>query len=152
MDDFNNILDLLINESKKAAQLGDIPVSCCIIDSNNNILSLAINSRYKNKDISQHAEINVINDLISKLNSFNLSKYKLITTLEPCMMCYSAIKQVKINTIYYLVDDPKKNNYSINDQNLNLIQIKNQKKQSEYIKLLNIFFINARLEHHHHHH
>ncbi|AOQ21784.1 nucleoside deaminase [Mycoplasma capricolum subsp. capripneumoniae] len=147
MDNFNNILDLLINESKKAIKHNDIPVSCCIIDSNNNILSLAINSRYKNKDISQHAEINVINDLINKLNSFNLSKYKLITTLEPCMMCYSAIKQVKINTIYYLVDSYKfgiKNNYSINDQNLNLIQIKDQKKQSEYIKLLNNFFINKR--------
>ncbi|QVK08569.1 nucleoside deaminase [Mycoplasma mycoides] len=147
MNDFNNILDLMIYQSKKAIKHNDIPVCCCIIDSNNNILTMSINTRYKNKNISQHAEINAINKLINKLNTFNLSEYKLITTLEPCMMCYSAIKQVKINTIYYLVDSYKfgiQNNYSINDQNLNLIQIKNHNKQSEYIKLLNDFFINKR--------
>ncbi|EXU60067.1 nucleoside deaminase [Mycoplasma mycoides] len=147
MSDFNNILDLMINQSKKAIKHNDIPVCCCIIDNNNNILTMSINTRYKNKNISQHAEINAINKLINKLNTFNLSEYKLITTLEPCMMCYSAIKQAKINTIYYLVDSYKfgiQNNYSINDQNLNLIQIKNHNKQSEYIKLLNNFFINKR--------
>ncbi|WFQ91462.1 tRNA-specific adenosine deaminase [Mycoplasma feriruminatoris] len=147
MNDFNNILDLMINESKKALTYNDIPVCSCIIDKNNNIVSLDINTRYKNKDISQHAEINVINKLINQLNTFNLSEYKLITTLEPCMMCYSAIKQVKINTIYYLVDSYKfgiSNNYSINDQTLNLIQIKNHNKQEQYIKLLNDFFITKR--------
>ncbi|UZK64248.1 nucleoside deaminase [Mycoplasma mycoides subsp. capri] len=147
MNDFNNILDLMIYQSKKAIKHNDIPVCCCIIDNNNNILTMSINTKYKNKNISQHAEINAINKLIKKLNTFNLSEYKLITTLEPCMMCYSAIKQIKINTIYYLVDSYKfgiQNNYSINDQNLNLIQIKNHNKQSEYIKLLNDFFINKR--------
>ncbi|WFQ90644.1 nucleoside deaminase [Mycoplasma feriruminatoris] len=147
MNDFNNILDLMISESKKALTYNDIPVCSCIIDKNNNIVSLDINTRYKNKDISQHAEINVINKLINQLNTFNLSEYKLITTLEPCMMCYSAIKQVKINTIYYLVDSYKfgiSNNYSINDQTLNLIQIKNHNKQEQYIKLLNDFFITKR--------
>nr|VZR96900.1 tRNA-specific adenosine deaminase [Mycoplasma feriruminatoris]VZR99398.1 tRNA-specific adenosine deaminase [Mycoplasma feriruminatoris] len=147
MNDFNNILDLMINESKKALTYNDIPVCSCIIDKNNNIVSLDINTRYKNKDISQHAEINVINKLINQLNTFNLSEYKLITTLEPCMMCYSAIKQVKINTIYYLVDSYKfgiSNNYSINDQTLNLIQIKSHNKQEQYIKLLNDFFITKR--------
>ncbi|EOA07212.1 Cytosine deaminase [Mycoplasma yeatsii 13926] len=147
MKEFDQLLDLLINESKKALIHDDIPVSACVVDSNNNIVSLSYNTKQKDKNISSHAEINAINLAIKKTNNMNLSEYKIITTLEPCQMCYGAIDQVKIKDIYFLVDSIKygvTNKYSINDININLIQIKNRVKEDEYKNILNNFFANKR--------
>ncbi|KNG79017.1 nucleoside deaminase [Mycoplasma sp. HU2014] len=147
MKEFDQLLDLLINESKKALECDDIPVSACVLDKNNNIISLSHNTKQKDKNISSHAEINVINLAVKKTNNMNLSDYKIVTTLEPCQMCYGAIVQAKIKDIYFLVDSIKygiTNKYSINDININLIQIKNRKKEDEYKNILNNFFANKR--------
>ncbi|AGJ90467.1 nucleoside deaminase [Mycoplasma putrefaciens] len=147
MKEFDEILEILIQEAKKALINHDIPVSACIIDQNNNIISLSYNTNQKEKSISNHAEINVVNNVIKKLDNLNLTNYKLISTLEPCQMCYAAISYSKIRDIYYLLDSIKfgiTNKYSINDININLVQIKNRKKQEEYHKILNNFFCKKR--------
>ncbi|WP_031542408.1 nucleoside deaminase [Mesoplasma photuris] len=133
-----NILIKLIKESEEALSHGDIPVSAALLDENDNIISISHNTKFKNSDLSQHAEINVMNTIF-KDNNDNLSDYKIITTLEPCGMCYWAIKHAKINKIYYLLDNEKfgfKNHLSVNDVSVDCVKISNEKLEKKYKKIL----------------
>ncbi|KAF5295856.1 hypothetical protein FQA39_LY13029 [Lamprigera yunnana] len=101
------IVEKLIQELSKQENLQDIPVGSYIIDNDNNIVGVGFNNREFENKISGHAEIEAIDDAIHKLGFKNLEDYKIISTLEPCIMCYGAIKQVKIKQIYFVVENEK---------------------------------------------
>ncbi|PPE04804.1 tRNA-specific adenosine deaminase [Entomoplasma ellychniae] len=120
----------------------DVPVYSCIFE-NNTIISEGVNNKEKELKVSGHAEINAINKAFKLLKTTNLKKYNLYTTLEPCEMCYQAIKQAKINKVYYLLENEKfgyKSKLSINEKLLNLIKIENEFQKETYSKILNNFF------------
>ena len=61
----------------------------------------------KDKLITSHAEINVINKACKLLNTYHLENSVLYVTLEPCQMCIGAIQQAKIQRIVYGARDNK---------------------------------------------
>ena len=109
----NNYIDILKKMNLKAIKNKDIPVSCLIIK-DNKIISKAYNSRVKNKDPFQHAEILAIKKAAKVLNTYNLKECALITTLKPCKMCEEVIKEAKIKNVYYIVEKNKVVNNKIN--------------------------------------
>ena len=68
------------------------------------LISLARNSVISSNDPTAHAEINAIREACTKLNTFDLSGYILITTGQSCPMCLSAIIWSNIKEIYYGTD------------------------------------------------
>jgi tRNA(Arg) A34 adenosine deaminase TadA len=77
------------------------PFGCIITDSSFNEISLGQNMVTLSNDPTAHAEIVTIRNACKKLNTFNLSGYKLFTSCEPCPMCLSAIYWSRITDIYY---------------------------------------------------
>ena len=61
----------------------------------------------KNKDPLAHAEILAIKKAAKKLNTINLSNYKIYSTLEPCLFCSLAISKYFLNIIYFGAYDQK---------------------------------------------
>ena len=102
-------IDILKKLNKKAIKYGDIPVSAIVI-CNDKIISKAYNSKYKTNNPLAHAEIIAIKRAAKKLKTPNLIDCTLLVTLEPCSMCKEVIKESKIKTVYYLVDNDKKIN------------------------------------------
>ncbi len=92
--DISNVLYNHLNSSL----LADVPVAALILDSNDNVISIAKNSCIKNNPL-YHAEIIVINDALK--NIYDLSKCTLVTSLEPCLMCYGAALNANIKKIIY---------------------------------------------------
>ena len=107
---FNNFF---IKMNKKAIKNGDIPVSC-IITKNNKIISSAYNNKYKKNNPLGHAEIIAIQKACKKLNTCNLIDCELYVTLKPCLMCQEIIKETRIKTVHYIIDNNKYNNSKIN--------------------------------------
>ena len=105
----------------------DIPVVAAIIQGET--IFVSHNAQYKNKKISDHAEIIVINNMIAFLKTFNLSDSKLYITMEPCLMCLGAILNSKIKEVYYYVENPKtgflSNNPNFFSKNLKIKKISN---------------------------
>ncbi|AHI53418.1 tRNA-specific adenosine deaminase [Spiroplasma sabaudiense Ar-1343] len=99
-----NILKDLTEQTKNSQ---DIPVAAIIIDDDGNVLSQACNTRVKNNSLIEHAEINALTSAVDKVKSFHLEKYKIVTTLEPCLMCLGAIEQAYISEVIYIVDNHK---------------------------------------------
>lgn len=102
--DEDKIMDIALNEAKKAMQEGEIPVGAVIVK-DNEIISFAHNQKEKKIDVSSHAEIEAIKIASKKLGRWDLSDCSLFVTLEPCLMCGGAIKQSRIKSIYYGAKD-----------------------------------------------
>lgn len=103
MDD-TKFMNIALNEAKKAAQEGEVPIGAVLVK-NNKVIAKAHNLKEKNKDATAHAEILVIKKASKKLNNWRLLDTTLYVTLEPCAMCASAISQARIKRLVYALDD-----------------------------------------------
>ncbi|WP_338983527.1 nucleoside deaminase [Spiroplasma endosymbiont of Othius punctulatus] len=117
----------------KCDESSDVPVSALLVDKNGLIISKSYNTRKRNKNISEHAEINVINNVLNTLEYQNLSEYSLYVTLKPCTMCTGAIEQVKIKKVFYYAEN-KFNNYE--SPRIEYIHITNEENVDLYIEKL----------------
>jgi tRNA(adenine34) deaminase len=93
-------------EAKKAFNQDEVPIGAIIVK-DQQIISRAHNSKEKNQDVTQHAEINAIRIASQKLESWHLDDCDLYVTIEPCAMCAGAIMQSHIRNVYYGAKEPK---------------------------------------------
>jgi tRNA(adenine34) deaminase len=95
-----------IKQAMIAEQNGEVPVGAVLI-SNNQLIAKAHNSSILKNDPTAHAEIEVLRLAGTKLNNYRLNNTELFVTLEPCMMCISAIIQARIAKVYFGAFDTK---------------------------------------------
>ncbi|RLA71704.1 MAG: nucleoside deaminase [Epsilonproteobacteria bacterium] len=72
-----------------------------VLVKNDKIIASAHNEVLKTKDVTAHAEVNVIRKACKELDSFDLSACTLYTSCQPCPMCLGAIFWARIGTVYY---------------------------------------------------
>lgn len=108
-------MNIALTEAKKAYRKNEIPVGCVIVK-NNKIIAKAHNLKEIKHSSLYHAEIIAIKKANRRLKNWRLIGCEMYVTMEPCPMCASAIKQSRIEKIYYGVEN---NNNSISKQILN---------------------------------
>jgi len=101
------LMNLAIKESKKALNLGEVPVGCIIADSYGKVVSSGYNMTITNNDPTAHAEIVAIRNAALSLSNYRLNNLSLYVTLEPCAMCIGAIVQARIKKIIFSAYDEK---------------------------------------------
>lgn len=106
---FNNyFMQEALKLAQQAYNNNEVPVGAIIVNkSNNKIIAKAYNSMQKNKNPLMHAEIIAINKACNKLQQKYLYNCDIYVTLEPCLMCATAISYAKINSIFYAASDFK---------------------------------------------
>lgn len=143
MNKDEEIMSIAIKEANLAFLEGEIPVGAVIVDKNYNIISKAHNKKEKLNDVTAHAEILAIKEAVKVTNSWRLNDYKIYVTMEPCLMCTSAILQSRIKEIIYGVDS-KFNELSLTYLSDYLfdngISIKHNILNNEINNLMNKFF------------
>lgn len=119
----------------------EVPVAALIVNSNNEIISKATNTREKDSNILGHAEINAMLQASEVLGTWNLSDCRLYVSLEPCAMCAGAILQSHIPEVIFAAYDLKSgafgSRYNISTQNL---IVKGGILESEAQEILQKFF------------
>lgn len=119
----------------------EVPVAALIINSNNEIISKATNTREKDSNILGHAEINAMLQASKVVGTWNLSGCRLYVSLEPCAMCAGAILQSHISEVIFAAYDLKSgafgSRYNISTQNL---IVKGGILESEAKEILRKFF------------
>lgn len=114
-----DIMELGIEEARKTMNEGfGGPFGAVIVDSNNNIIAVASNTVLKDNDPTAHAEINAIRKACKKLNTHDLTGYKIYATGYPCPMCLSAIIWSNIKEVYYGTDLKEAEKIGFRDQKI----------------------------------
>ncbi|KAH3679923.1 hypothetical protein WICMUC_000666 [Wickerhamomyces mucosus] len=101
-----------IRLANHALNHNEVPVACIFVYKNE-IISYGMNSTNDSLSGIKHAEFRGIEEIIEKVTSIpNYSDYykepkdifkdiDLYVTVEPCVMCASALKQIGIRTVYF---------------------------------------------------
>lgn len=136
-------MSVAIEQAKIAFENNEVPIGCVIVK-DDKIIASGYNSREKSNSITAHAEINAINQATEVLNTWKLDGCTMYVTVEPCLMCYGAIIQSRIEKVYIgcLQLDKKPSsyrNYVKEDKIIDLSFINN-----ESVKLMQNFFSNLR--------
>lgn len=95
-----------LEEAKKAAALGEVPIGAVIVYKDE-IIARAHNLRETTQNALTHAESMAIQEACSKIGSWRLEETTLYVTLEPCPMCAGAILQSRVPRVVYGARDIK---------------------------------------------
>ncbi|MDO5647841.1 nucleoside deaminase [Paracoccus sp. (in: a-proteobacteria)] len=96
-----------LDQARKAAQRGEVPVGAVIIAPDGRVVAAAGNRTRELSDPTAHAEILAIRAACAELGSERLPGFDLWVTLEPCPMCAAAISAARIGRLYYGAGDPR---------------------------------------------
>lgn len=90
-----------IELSKQARESGNHPFGALLVDDRGNILLEAQNTVITAKDITGHAELNLVRAASASYDPEFLASCTLYTSTEPCPMCSGAIFWSNIRRVVY---------------------------------------------------
>lgn len=93
-------MSLAIEEAKKAAEEGEVPVGAVIVR-NGEVIASSHNLREQTHDATAHAETLAIREACKSLGGWHLTDCTLYVTLEPCPMCAGAIINSCIDRVVF---------------------------------------------------
>ena len=97
-----------IKEAKFAFDNHEVPVGGILVDNKTNlIIERSYNKINKEQNAIYHCEIDLIINACKKLSQKYLNDTIMFVTLEPCMMCASAISEAHVKKLYFGAYDEK---------------------------------------------
>lgn len=100
----------------------DVPVAAIVVNEQDEILGIGLNTREREHSVIGHAEINAIQAANKTLGDWNLSNCRIYVSLEPCPMCAGAILQSHMKEVIFAAYDLKSgafgSRYNITNKNL----------------------------------
>ena len=95
-----------IRLAENAAGLDEVPVGAVVVREGLR-LGEGFNRNIGDSDPTAHAEINALRDACHYFGNYRLPEATLYVSLEPCLMCFSAMVHARIKTLVYGAPDPK---------------------------------------------
>jgi tRNA(adenine34) deaminase len=101
-----DFMRLALDAARGAEAAGEVPVGAVLVQGDD-ILAVAANRPIAGCDPTAHAEIEALRAGGRAAGSYRLSGTTLYVTLEPCMMCASAIVHARVARLVFGAWDPK---------------------------------------------
>lgn len=89
---------LLMGE--RALETGETPVGCVLVY-DNKIVGSGMNDTNRSMNGTRHAEFIAISEMLQSYPRSALRSTDLYVTVEPCVMCASALRQYRIRKVYF---------------------------------------------------
>ena len=104
----NYFMSEAIKEAEYAFVNNEVPVGGILVNKKTKqIINRSHNKVNKQKNAIYHCELDLIIDSCKKLSSKYLDNTIMFVTLEPCLMCASAIIEAHIDKLYFGAYDEK---------------------------------------------
>ena len=94
------LVRLALEEARKALGSGDLPVGAVLADGEGKILSRAHSLTESRRNFLMHGEMLVLEQAIEAVSADRRGLI-LVSTLEPCIMCFGAAMGARIDTIIF---------------------------------------------------
>ncbi len=96
-----------LDEARAAAEHGDVPVGCVIVDAEGRELARGHNRREIDGDPTAHAEVVAVRSAARLRGHWRLDGATVYATLEPCPMCAGALVNARVSRLVFAAKDPK---------------------------------------------
>ena len=107
-------MKIALEEAIKAEKEGEVPVGAILVK-DDKLIAKAHNQPILKNDATAHAEIQLIRLGGKKLQNYRLNGSMVYVTLEPCLMCLSAMMHARISRIVYGAHDKKTGAYGFGE-------------------------------------
>ena len=97
----------ILRRSKEVGEV-ELPVCAVVIDEKGRCIGRGSNMRNTNKDPIGHAEIIALRQASLIKNDWRFNECLIITNLEPCTMCASALIQARMGKVIFGAHDKKR--------------------------------------------
>ncbi|MBR1921079.1 MAG: tRNA adenosine(34) deaminase TadA [Kiritimatiellae bacterium] len=117
MDDSDDIkfMEMALREAEKAADDGEVPTGCVVVDAAGRILGRAHNQTEGLVDATAHAEMLALTAAFNATGNWRLVGTTLYVTKEPCPMCAGAIVLARVERVVWGVSDEKRGGSTVFD-------------------------------------
>ena len=132
-----------LKEAEKALKIDEVPIGAIIVNKNK-IIGRGFNQVESLNDATAHAEIIAITSAANTSENWRLNGCSIYVTKEPCVMCFGAILNARIEKIYYGMKDSDKGFKKLQEKNIlsmpHINYIEGNILESESRKIIQIFF------------
>ena len=127
-----------LKQADNAFAEDEVPIGAVVV-ADNKIIGKGYNQVERLNDPTAHAEMLAITAASSSLDSKFLNECTLYVTVEPCVMCYGAIKNARIKEVVIGCLEPKHgfSNFVSNTQKMN---VKHSILEEDCSQLMRTFF------------
>ena len=99
-------MKLALEEAEKADRLDEVPIGAALV-LDGKLVARGHNCPVTTHDPSAHAEITALRSAGAWLHNYRMPGATLYVTLEPCLMCYGALVQARVERVVFGASDPK---------------------------------------------
>ena len=97
---------MALEQAAAAQARGEVPVGAVLVR-NDEVIAMGSNHPIASHDPTAHAEIEALRSGGRALSSYRLTDTTLYVTLEPCVMCASAIVHARVRRLVFGAWDPR---------------------------------------------
>jgi tRNA(adenine34) deaminase len=95
-----------LEEAKRAFRTAEVPIGAVLV-SEGQIIGRGRNERISRNDPTAHAEILALRSAATRIGNYRLTHATLYVTLEPCLMCFGALLEARVDTVVFGLREPK---------------------------------------------
>lgn len=88
-------------QAEKAYNKHEVPIGAVIVDATGTIIATGYNQVEEKKSQTAHAELCALQQATQHVDDWRLTNCTLYVTLEPCLMCFGALRLSRIQAVYY---------------------------------------------------
>ncbi|KAG5439250.1 hypothetical protein PCANB_001549 [Pneumocystis canis] len=100
MTDHQKFMKEALNMAKLALKNNEVPIGCVFVYKNQ-IIAKEMNNTNGSFNGIFHCEMTSINKILKDYSSSIFQETDLYVTVEPCIMCSSALRQLHIRSVYF---------------------------------------------------
>ena len=99
-------MKLALEEGEKADRKDEVPIGAVLV-LDGQLVARGHNCPVSSHDPSAHAEIMALRSAGAWLRNYRMPGAVLYVTLEPCLMCFGALIQARVERVVFGAGDPK---------------------------------------------